>query len=142
MKECIFELITKPNLENILYQSKIEAAATLSRLSNVVNSYTAPALAGILFTVPKGTRPTVLKVLGELKDERVIPSLVKMLKSSVEREDRRAALKALISINTAEALKQAELLMEENREIKSVAEKFGFRVNEETSHEDEHIILE
>ncbi len=142
LKECIFELITKPNLENILYQSKIEAAATLSRLSNVVNSYTAPALAGILFTVPKGTRPTVLKVLGELKDERVIPSLVKMLKSSVEREDRRAALKALISINTAEALKQAELLMEENREIKSVAEKFGFRVNEETSHEDEHIILE
>jgi len=142
LKECVFVQITRPNLDNLLNQSKGEAAATLDRLKLIANSYTAPALAGILFTVDKGTRPTVLKILGEMKDERVVPSLVKMLKSSVEMEDRRTALKALISIDTPEALDHVEAVIGEDQELKSVADSSGFRETDKGPREDEHIILE
>ncbi|MDP6154875.1 MAG: HEAT repeat domain-containing protein [Candidatus Thermoplasmatota archaeon] len=142
LKECVFEHITKPNLDNLMYQSRGEAEVTLSRLKHIANSYTAPALANVLFTVPKGTRPIVLKVLGEMKDERVVPSLVKMLKSSVEMEDRRAALKALISIGTPEALDQVEPVILGDLELESLAEEVGFRATEMVPQGDGHIILD
>ena len=142
LKECVFEQITKPNLDHLLYQSREEANVTLARLKYIANSYTAPALASVLFTVPKETRPLVLKVLGELKDERVVPSLVKMLKSSVEMEDRQAALKALISMGAPEARDHVEAAIVDDPEMARIAEESGFRATGEESHEDEHIILD
>jgi HEAT repeat protein len=77
-----------------------------------------------------------------MKDERVVPSLVKMLKSSVEMEDRRAALKALISIGTPEALDQVEPVILGDLELESLAEEVGFRATEMVPQGDGHIILD
>ena len=138
----IFKYITRPKINNLCNEAKGQAKKTLSQLRSVNDSFTAPALSEVIFSLSKDVRPLVLRALGDLKDPRAVSPLGQILTSSVEKADRIAALEALISIGGRETERYIKPAIRNNKEMEEVAKNKGFILTGEEMGEKDLFILE
>ena len=142
MEECIFRNITHPMIQKLHNQSKGQASKTLMQLRNLEDVFTPPALASDLFTLPKSIRPLVITTLGEMGDIRAVPSLAKILERSVEKDDRIAALTALIAIGSDGALASVEEAVGNDEKLMERARELGFEPDGDAEEESDLVIMD
>lgn len=128
--ESFFYRVVLPKINNLEGASRGNATRTLGEIKLTGSRYISPALSDMFFQLDPEVRPLVMELLGELGDERAIPTLGKILRTSADTEERIGALAALLGMELPRSGKLAEEVCTEDGKLCDAARKAGLELPE------------
>ena len=140
--EPFFEDVLMPKIRSLTRVTTGDATRLLEEVRVAGRRYAPSALSDIIFSLDREIRPLVMRVLGELGDERAMPSLQKMLETSVEREDRIAAMEALLELNTSDSRDIARSAAAGDAELHEVAARRGLTIADKVESDEKKVLLD